>query len=297
MNNVSKFGLSVMSSLMIGSASANIIPDFMVNESALPGVGLNASGDSRVFEADRMTGGYTERFLVTSFDAATNTGTFATVAYFSIGQFFCCDNSTTPTPGPFGLNRAEDDRGYGLFGTFSATGTFSTVGSTTNFTGGTATFNLFADLDQDTQLSFINPLDPLLGLAALNLANSDANPVDDALLATSSTLIAGAGQVRPLAINLGDYAILFGNIGLDAPPEGLTALGQAYFFDPSPFYMIARASGQLNTFFIPSAESPLNEFSGSLDIIFAAVPEPGMLALFGFGLVGVGFSTRRRKLQ
>ncbi len=269
--------------VMAGAFSANaaVLNDFKVNESVIPGSSAVAS----TFTADKLTGGYVERFQV------TGANTFTTVAYFKIASFFQNDGADLVSPTL--LNNFEP-AGYQLYGIFSATGTFSASGPNVTFTGGVADFALYADTNSDSGAGANAISFDQTNANNLTVLNTDIGNTD-LLLAQSTTLIAGGGAFQPASLAKGNFAILFGGLDGDGDiGDGLTTLGKQYFFDPVPFYMVARTSGQFDTFTLP-AQGLTSEFTGSLDITFNDVPEPGSLALAAVALLGLGAASRRTK--
>lgn len=248
--------------LTAGVAKAEVLPDFQVQEGAISGV-------SHTFTADKLTGPYAEKFTVTSVDGFGN-GTFISSAYFTIQGFSKNDGANAVAP-------VQLNSMYGLYGIFNASGTISGIGtSTVTFTGSTGSFSLYSD-------AYAGGVSTTLGFVGLN-ATTLADSADDKLLASTSTVQSGAGSIHPGTLNKGDFAIVFGDLVL-------SALGAQYFFDPSPFYVTAKATGQLDTFDLSAGTT--TDLTGSVDIHFN-VPEPGTIALVGVALLAVGGVARKR---
>lgn len=274
---MSKVAAGIVLALAGSAASAiGVLNEFQVNENAIPG--STGSVAAQIFTADKISATYVERFQV------TGANTFSTSAFFNVLGFAANDGFNNVNP--VALNNFEIIGGYRLYGVFTASGTFAGGPGGTTFTGSTATFQLFADTASNTTVGF--------NLAPNDLTITGLGGGDDLLLARSTFLIAGEGNIAPSSLAKGNFAILFGGLDGDGNVgNGLTTLGKQYFFDPSPFYSVARTSGQFDTFIVPGVGDTA-QFSGTLDISFGAVPEPGSLALAGLALLGLGLSRRRK---
>jgi len=277
-SQLTKLAAGIALVLGVTAASAvGILNEFQVNETVIPGSA--GSLFATTFTADKISATYVERFQV------TGANTFSTTAFFNVASFAANDGFNNVTG--IGLNNSElsNAGGYRLYGTFTAIGTFATVGGVTTFSGGTATFSLFADTQSNTTAGYNADLN--------DLTITGLGGADDRLLAQSSVLIAGEGNFGA-GLARGNFAILFGDLDEDGNiGSGLTTLGKQYFFDPSPFYAVARTSGQFDTFVLPALGNTA-QFSGTLDITFNNVPEPTSLALAGMALLGLGLSRRRK---
>ena len=117
---------------------------------------------------------------------------------------------------------------------------------------------------------------------------SVANTATDVLL--GSGVLSGTG-----------FAFIAGNNGAGLNVDANFALngatGTSYFYDPVPFYNLALAAfnstGGQWTLNSATGMASIGNSTGIMD--FNRVPEPGRSALLGAALLGLGFTSRRRK--
>ena len=262
---------AVLIGMMASGAMAVTFFDFTVNDSWIPGV-LDTSVNP--FIADKITGGYTE---VITFTSAT---TFDVSLKWEAGQFFKDDGVTLVTTY---LNNAEPV-GYKLYGTYLGSGSFATdISGATTFTTnvGSGGLSLYIDPSSDTTLG-----QPASG----NVAWSRLNFADDILIATG-TPRSGSGTLNPNLSTCQGGGINCGSFGTSTTFSLTNPSGMNYFVAPVPFYGLSFQSGQFNNF-NPSGTQVIN---GSMDVVFAPIPEPSTLVLLGFGLIGTAVSIRRKR--
>ena len=243
--------------LSAGFANAAIIPDFTVTPGAF------APGKS-AFVADKITGNYVERV---TFNPG---GTFDVSIKWNAGQFVALDGSSPLNGGGgFGTGLGAD---YGMYAFFQGTGTFAGGA----FTLGSGALSLYLDKALNTTFTAAG------AQSSTAMWGVTGGGADDVLLASGSA-ITGFGNVT---CSVGNNCGSFGQV----TTFNLTPTGSSFFTAPNPFYSLSLQSGQFNGF-TPAGTLELN---GSLDVIFANVPEPGSIALVGLALVGLGFASRRK---
>ncbi len=252
--------------VVAGAAAAGpIYPNFTVDTSAMGGGGSLGN-----FVANDISGQYHEQITFTS------ASTFLVSLDF-VAQGFNYDDSDPALSKSLTAAQTGLGSNYQLMAILTGSGTYSTSGSTTTFSltpGGALTLSY----DAGANASFLAPASP--GGAFTIDANGDTITT----LATGSAMT-GNGSVGCTAPNL------CGSFGQETS-FALTAAGSSFFVGPNPFYNFSLQSGQVEGF--PVVVGTTVTSSGTLNAVFAPVPEPAPMAMMGFALVGF-LATRYRR--
>lgn len=229
------------------------------------------NSDKANFTADKITGNYVETAVF-----GTN-NTFTVSLVWTAGQFVTNEGTTPLASSITGLGS-----NYGIYATYTASGTVSVVNGVTTFTflpSPTDTLTFMLDVNGDNVVTGNKTTGAI----------TQTNLTDDILLATGAPL-SGVGTLDPSLSTCGTRGINCGSFG-SSTTFNLTSAGESFFVSPNPFYGLSFQSGQLNNF-NPTGVQLIN---GSLDVVFADVPEPASLGLLGLGLLGLGFVRGRKQ--
>jgi hypothetical protein len=292
-----------LATIVIGnSASAQLPLPFQVTPSSLSNCqNTNSCAGIAPFTANILNSNATSRVILN-----TSTGTFQEFGFIQIGQFL--DQNGVQINGTGLANN------YNLYATFNATGTFTTSGGGTQLNGNFSTLNLalFADPQTGSAGGAPPPANggtTNLGAYAAYLVQSGVSNnvpntglitgnADDILLGNGT--IPGTGASATAAISFTAAAqgnAASGSFG-GTLTWALTSAGSGFFTEPVPFYnLILAQETPINGQFALVSGSDQEIFlqTGGPERFLEVVPEPATLAIFGCGLLGLGWAIRRRR--
>jgi hypothetical protein len=254
---------AVAASVALASGAVQAAEPYFTVDESIQGSGGNVT-------ANRIQGEYSE---VANFNLDS---TFDVSILFNLNSFV----DTGPAIDPGSALGAGD---YNLYATFLGGGTFGPQGSGTKFTFTSGSFNLFMDFDADSTFGDITTQN---ANALWSVTENNA----DGLIA-SGNILSGVGILDPVGFGSAcTQQNICGSFGTNTD-FSLTALGLTYFVDPDPFYDLTFESGTLRNFTVAGRQ----EITGDGSIWFGETPEPGTIALFGLGLLGLSRINRRKR--
>jgi len=267
MKNRSRFPTRLLAAGALAAAASTpaLAQTFTVNEGVVDGANQNT------VSADRISFNYAAKINQTLVGSVYDgNDPFTESGYLTKASFANGGSAVQSQLNALGSN------GYGIYGTFSITGTAAAQDGGILATFQTASLSLWVDPGQNTTLSFVG-----------NTATAGGTTGDDMLLATYS-LQQGQAHVFGGLAN-GDFDTILNMT--------LTPFGQTFFNSPSPFYALENFGGNTQTISGASLTSSfLADASGAgTELFIAPIPEPETYALMLAGLGAIGFVARRRK--
>lgn len=243
---------------------------------ALPVFTFNPSGASTPLAGSMLTA---DNIIVSNFSHVSvdaNTGAFTDTGFLSV-QAFQLLGAVSPSAG---LNST-----YGLYISFSATGTQTPGNLLTDFTHGSFT-------TLDFTLWGFNGAPASFGFDG---ANNPTTSAVGAIALAHGGLLQGSVSTAPASTGSGPSFVPSANATTTFAPVAAEA---GFFANPSTFYNLAFAAftntvSQVEV--ISSTEFRIRQGGGAFNFGVTPVPEPETYALMLAGLGVIGFVARRRR--
>ena len=215
-----------------------------------------------------------DNFVVSGYGTVTTFGTnFTEQGYLSVSSLTLFDVPTNSDKAvSSGINSS-----FGLYVKFTGSGT-DTPTSSTSSSGS------FAVLSYE-----------LYGYKG-GAASFQATGAGTSITTPNPGVLLGSGSLLP-GSSIGTFSSSPGNTGAYAALQATftpTAVGNAFFTSPKPFYNAANVSF-VDTVIMPTASGFVTTHGGGTVNFANAVPEPATYAMLLAGLAAVGFIANRRK--
>jgi len=286
---------------LLGTTAASATPIFTIAPDAIPGItgyspvqesDIAVSSDSTIVQTNSTTQTETGWAEVTGF---SNNGALA--SFLTTGQFQETNDGIQHIPDTYGLYFKYTAVVNGITG--------FTAGQIGTIAPGGFTYSLTADVT-DNDIFHAGSTGP----SPTNPSVTDTGG-NDIVLAEGTSISGSAGfqasTGAPTINAVTQFIICDGTVNQGHLANTVITGGAAtgcgtfnalnYFTNPTAFYNVAflsATSGSANDLTVDNTDHNATLNGVVADVNFTQVPEPQTLAMFGFGLIGLGWFVRRR---